>query len=257
ARTLDRRAQSIMFWLGMSEEDQLPPEEEILARLEEQLGGIPEGKRPQLMAPMIDLVKGGLSQASPLMGCYMDLQADEYLLGSGPGLVTVLVQTFIPAHSWEFYTEVIKGGRPIEGGETREVHQRRQQELLMDIRLSMADVVGGRESVLFIAPLADQGNVAVEVWQVLALWDLQDGPEPGLVQAVRYDTYDGDPEYRQPLDELRKRIVAAAEASSADRLKDVRDLNTHYHELGAYDDITPGDGLDDPFTPALPPPPTP
>ena len=45
-------------------------------------------------------------------------------------------------------------------------------------------LLGGREAVVFLAPLGAHNAIAVEAWQVVDQWDLQ--TVDGTVNAVRY-----------------------------------------------------------------------
>ena len=60
----------------------------------------------------------------------------------------------------------------------------------------------------------------------------------------------------QTLANLTSRITATAttDAFADSRIANVSGLNRHYRDIGAYDDITPGDGSDATFMPAMPPP---
>ncbi|MDE2904088.1 MAG: hypothetical protein OXP73_13810 [Chloroflexota bacterium] len=76
-----------------------------------------------------------------------------------------------------------------------------------------------------------------------------------VVQAIRDDTPAGDPEHTQTLANLSSRITAgaAADGQSTNRATRVDQLKQEYRDLGAYADITPGDGQTTTFTPAQPP----
>ena len=86
-------------------------------------------------------------------------------------------------------------------------------------------------------------------------WDLQMG-EDGTVNAVRFGVPDNDPEQRQTLASLKSRgtTAAASDAAAGQRIANVSGLTQYYRDIGAYDDITPGDGSTAAFTPAQPPP---
>ena len=78
----------------------------------------------------------------------------------------------------------------------------------------------------------------------------------GVVQTVRDDTPEGDPEHTQTLANLTSRITTAAagDGHATTRVTTVGGLQTHYRTtLLAYADITPGDGATTTFTPKQPP----
>lgn len=131
-----------------------------------------------------------------------------------------------------------------------------REELVTRIETDLIGWIGGRESVLFLAPMGAHGAIAIEVWQAVTQWDLQQEGD-GLAHAVRYGVSWNDPERTQTLANLKSRVTAAAasDAFANDRIEDASGLTQYYRDIGAYDDITPGDGENTPFTPAQPPPP--
>ena len=126
-------------------------------------------------------------------------------------------------------------------------------KMLQDTEAALADIIGGRESVVFLAPMGAHNAIAVEAWQAVEQWDLQ--TKDGTVYAVRYGVPEGDPEHSQTLANLKSRITTAATTDkfAGKRIANVSGLNTYYRDIGAYGDITPGDGKSDTFTPAQPP----
>ena len=119
----------------------------------------------------------------------------------------------------------------------------------------LSNALGGRENIIFAAPMGAHSAIAFEAWRVIAQWDLQ-VDEAGTVQAVRYGSPQEDPEHMQTLANLKTRITAAAttDAFADDRIANISGLNQYYRTIGAYGDITPGDGSDATFMPAMPPP---
>ncbi len=77
-----------------------------------------------------------------------------------------------------------------------------------------------------------------------------------MVHAVRYGTFEGDPEHTQTLTNLKARIMAAVASDefADERIENADGLNDYYRDIGAYGDITPDDGSTATFTPAQPPP---
>ena len=120
---------------------------------------------------------------------------------------------------------------------------------------SLIGRIGGYESVVFLAPMGAHNAIAIEAWQVVAQWDLQTDDE-GTVNAVRYGTFEGDPEHTQTLANLKSRVTTAATSDSFanSRIGNVSGLTQYYRDIGAYGDITPDDGETTPFTPSQPPP---
>ncbi len=94
-----------------------------------------------------------------------------------------------------------------------------------------------------MAPMGAHNAIAIEAWQVVAQWDLQTDDE-GTVNAVRYGTFEGDPEHTQTLANLKSRVTTAATSDSFanSRIGNVSGLTQYYRDIGAYGDITPDDG---------------
>ena len=128
-------------------------------------------------------------------------------------------------------------------------------ELVWTEESALREIVEGREVIIFLAPLGAHYAIAVEVWQVVEQWDLQEDDQ-ATVHAVRFETDEGDPEHTQTLANLKTRITTAAadDDFADDRIENVDELDDYYDEIGAYDDITPDDGDTTTFTPAQPPP---
>ena len=113
--------------------------------------------------------------------------------------------------------------------------------------VSLTDIVEGREGVVFLAPMGAHHAVAIEVWQVVAQWDVQRGDD-GTVNTVRYGASEHDPEYTQPFTTLKKRVQDATtlgarvpRSSGADRIPNADGLQGYYESIGAYGFIGPYD----------------
>ncbi len=121
-----------------------------------------------------------------------------------------------------------------------------------DAESLLKESIAGRDSVLFLAPMGVYDNIAVEVWQAVAQWDLQD--DAGVLQAVRHGVDECHPEFSQTLANLTSRITTAAgsDAFADQRVANVSGLTQLYQDIGAYRDITPDDGSSNVFTPAAP-----
>ncbi len=107
---------------------------------------------------------------------------------------------------------------------------------------------------MFLAPMGAHNAIGFEAWQAVASWAVVTD-DAGVAQAVRDDTPAGDPEHTQTLANLSSRITAgaAADGKATTRATRVDQLQQEYRDLGAYGDITPGDGQTTTFTPAQPP----
>ena len=201
------------------------------------------------------LAKGGLSTEYMFLSCYINYTVHEYLLGAGPSLLTVAYDKFAEARSYDLFRRAHDAGEfPGQDLMTEGSYQAFVKQIVWDTETLVSDATSSRESVVFLAPMGAHNAIAVEAWQAVAQWDLQTDDDD-TVHAVRYGAPQGDPEYTQTLANLKSRITAAAAADdfSDDRIANASGLTQYYRDIGAYGDITPGDGSTATFTPAQPP----
>ena len=174
----------------------------------------------------------------------MDYTVSGYLLGSGAATLTVAYDQLAKTRSYDLYKKAHAAGR--YGNDvllTAEQYAEADSVTVAIAKETIEGAVMGRSSVVFLAPMAAHSSIAVEAWQAIAQWDIQS--IDGADTAVRYGADPNDTEYAQPL--------AASDAHADQRIANVAGLNQYYRDIGAYDDITPGDGVDNPFTPVQPP----
>ena len=257
-RTVQQREESIRFLLGIHEDEPLPP----AALIESEYSELADYPPTALMSwDVLDVARGGLSGVYRLLACFADYRVQEYLLGSGPGTVTVaydIVSQRGP-QSYEFYRRLHESGVLDDNPLLDEAeYSQRQQDQFSTIEAMLEPTIGGRESVVFLSPMAEYGTIAVQAWQVVAQWDLQ-LPANGVVEAAFYGTPNDDPESRQPLDELRNRIRVAAstDAFAGKRITSIDGLGDFYESIGAYGVIGPFNvprSEREPFAPSEPPP---
>ena len=222
------------------------------------LGGVAPQYLDYVKASFLPLARGGLSSDLLTLACYADYTVIEYLLGAGPlspNKLSVAYDRLGQVSSYELYRREHDVGRfgsepPISAGE----YQAYMDTQVMEVEELLREMIGGRESVVFLAPMGAHGNVAIEAWQAVGQWDLQTA-EDGTVNAVRYGAYEGDPEQTQTLANLKSRITTASttDTFADDRIDNASGLTQYYRDIGAYGDITPDDGSTATFTPGQPP----
>ncbi len=190
------------------------------------------------------------------VSCYVDFRVSEYMLGNGPAVVTAAYHRVSGADSYAVYSQLdLVLDDPGDSKLTRDQYHVWLAGLVQHVAATGGSLIEGRESVVFLAPIAAQHwDISIEAWQAVEQWDLQED-EQGVVHAVRYGVPEGDPEHTQTLANLESRITAAAatDAFAGQRIANVSGLNQYYRDIGAYDDITPDDGSTTTFTPAQPP----
>ena len=259
ARTAQQREDAIRFWLGLGEDEALPSPVQVEADFMSYVNQMSSRYRDYVGASYKAISRGGLSNDIPVLTCYADYAVQEYLLGSGPSIVTVAYDLVDDTRSYDLYRLSHAAGEfgpptttPLmSGGEYAEM----LGQIIRDGEEAFAGVLDGRENVIFFSPMGAHNAIAVEAWQAVAQWDLQTDDE-GTVFAVRYGAHESDPEYTQTLVNLKSRVTTAAASDdfADDRIENVSGLTQYYRDIGAYDDITPDDGSTETFTPSHPPP---
>lgn len=259
ARTAAQREAAIRFWLELPEDDSLPSPIETERRLLAALDQTNAAFAATLRANLRSLAEGGVSTDYQFLTCYTDYTVSDFFLGTGQennSTLTVAYDRLGEERSYEVYESAHAAG---EFGDqsllTEDEYLTHLDELATATELTLKFIIGERDAVLFLAPMAAHNAIAVEVWQTIAQWDVQTD-DNGTLQAIRYGSGTSDPEHTQTLASLKSRITTAAttDAFAGQRIANVSSLSQYYRDIGAYDDITPGDGSDETFMPDMPPP---
>ena len=263
ARSLAQREEAIRFWLDLEDSDPMPSLAEVERRITAELNRMNPIYPATVKSNFQAISKGGLSTDFMFLTCHTDYTVSEYLLGGGPTTLGVAYDRMGEARSFELYRQAHEWG---EFGEEVLMSEGEYEEYLTQhtqyVELLLGALLGGRESVAFLAPMGAHNAIAIEAWQAVAQWDLQEDDNE-VVHAVRYGALEGDPEYIQTLANLKSRITAAtttpSEGASGSsnprptRIANASGLSQYYRDMGAYADITPDDGTTETFTPAQPP----
>ena len=258
ARTIQQREKSIRYWLGMDEDEALPSPAEVERRFIDYVNRMDPRAQAVMEANLEGLAWGGLTPKTMFLTCFVDYTVSEYPLGPTevtPATLTVAYDKLAEVASYDLYKRSHEGGRygnePLTPPGQFEANM---AQVLVALESVLIHIVGGRESVVFLAPMGAYHAIAFEAWQVLEQWDLQTD-ENDVVHAVRYGVPEGDPEQTQTLASLKSRITTAAASDdhADDRIENASGLTQYYRDIGAYGDITPDDGSTATFTPAQPP----
>ena len=261
ARSPAQRELAIRFWLGLDADDALPDDEFLEALFTATFDVIDPSFRETVKSNFMAIAEGGLSEDYLFLACYADYTASEYLLGAGPTTLTLAYDRMGEAHSYELLRREHDAG---QFGDEALLSQREYESWLLGIvaeaEQTLIGQIGGRESVVFLAPMGAHNAIAVQAWQVVDQWDLQTDDDD-VVHAVRYGVSEGDPEHTQTLANLESRITTATTPAATPpstpeptRVPNANGLTQYYRDIGAYSDITPGDGQATTFTPSQPPP---
>lgn len=254
ARTNSQREEALRLVLGLSATDTLPTTASARETLNSYVTLLAPQYRDAMEANFNHIIDGGLLEDGQFLACYVDYSVTEYVLGAGTSNVTVVYDNLLKRRSYDLYQNAHAAGRYGSGAvQSRSAYAMVGDAAVVAVETQIYDMMNGRESVIFLAPMGDHGGVAVEAWQAVAQWDVQS--TDGVKHAVRYGAHDDDEDYSQTLANLKTRVTtaAASDAHAGKRIANTSGLTQHYRDMGAYDDLTPDDGNDTTFTPSQPP----
>ena len=252
ARTAAQREDAIRFLLELDATDTIPSAAYLEVLFAATLNLLNPQNRETAKANVLAIARGGLSEEYRFLTCFADYTVSNYLLGAGPSTVTVAYDQRGEAASYELYRREQEAGTfgsdPLQ---TRGDYEASLQELVVGAEELLAAEIGGKERIVFLAPMGAHHAIAFEAWQAVAHWDV--ATVDGTVNAVRVGAPAGDPEHTQTLANLTTRITTAAanDAHATTRIGNVSGLQGYYQTIGAYGDITPDDGQTTTFTPPL------
>ncbi len=257
-RTAEQRADAIRLWLGLDAGAAIPDAAYVEALFMMVLDTFDPRLRETAKANFLAIARGGESMDYRFLTCFADYAVTSFLLGTGttPTTVTVAYDRMDEAASYELYVREHEAGTyGTDSLQTRGAYEAGLQAQVVAAEAALSAEIGGREAVVFLAPMGAHNAIGFEAWQAVASWAVVTD-DAGVAQAVRDDTPAGDPEHTQTLANLSSRITAAAttDAHATTRVTTVGGLQPYYRDtLKAYADITPGDGQTTTFTPAQPP----
>ena len=255
ARTAAQRTEAIRFWLRLNATETIPSVATLETLFAVVLDALDPDFRETAKANFLAIARGGESREYLFLTCFADYAVTNFLLGSGTTPATVAYDRMDEAASYDLY------GREHEAGtygnaalQTRGAYEAGLQAQVVAAETALSAEIGGREAVVFLAPMGAHYAIGFEAWQAVAQWAVVTD-DNNVVQAVRDDTPEADPEHTQTLANLSSRITtgAASDGQTTNRATRVDQLQQEYRDLGAYADITPGDGQTTTFTPAQPP----
>ena len=260
-RTADQRDEAVRFWLSIDEDDTLPSPSDLESTFESYIVQMDPRVRDEMRVNFKTLAHGGISADALFLTCYVDYDMREYILGAGPSVVTVAYDQMAQSRSYDLYKRSHTAGKYGDDALlSASEFAAEQSEIVSQTESDMRRAVEDRESVVFLAPMGAHNAIAIEVWQAVAQWDLQQ--VDGAVNAVRYGTDAQDVEHVQVLSSLKSRVVTAAAGDSfaGKRIGNVSGLTGYYRGIGAYGNIGPfgtgaavGGASENLFTPAQPP----
>ena len=104
ARTMEQRKAAIRYWLKLGEDEELPGPVLLETLFTVALEVVDPEYRETAKSNFRAIAKGGLSNEYQFLTCYVDYSVGGYLLGSGPGTITVAYDRMDEAASYGLYT---------------------------------------------------------------------------------------------------------------------------------------------------------
>ena len=255
ARTRIQRDQAVRHWFDLDAEDEIPHAEFLEILFTALMDTVQPQSKEILKSNFHAIARGGLSKEYLFLTCFTDYAVHEYILGSGPDSITVAHDQMGEIPSYTLYSRAhAAGDYGDEAILTEAEHATVMDNLLTTGKSEILQRTGTGESVLFLAPLGAHNAIAYEAWLTVDQWNLE--TQGGVTTAVRTNSSPSDNDHQLTLADLKSRITSAAatDTFANSRIANVSGLNQYYRDIGAYDDITPDDGSDETFMPAMPPP---
>ena len=198
-RTAEQREDAIRFWLQLGMDEAIPSAADLEILFTATFDVINPEYRETTKSNFLAIARGGLSEEYLFLTCFADYTVSSYLLGAGPTTVTVAYDNRDEAASYELYRwEHEAGTFGTDALQTRGDYEASLQDLVVAAEEALAAELGGRERIVFLAPMGAHNAIAFEAWQAVAHWDVVTADDD-TVNAVRVGALAGDPEHTQTL----------------------------------------------------------
>ncbi len=185
ARTAAQREDAIRFWLQLDATDAIPAPDYLESLFAATLDVLDPEYRETAKANFLAIARGGLSEEYLFLTCFADNTVTSYLLGAGPTTVTVAYDNRGEARSYELYRREHEAGT--FGSDPLQAHgdyEASLQAIVVDAEKTLAAEIGGKERIVFLAPMGAHNAIAFEAWQAVAHWDVATADDD-TVNAVR------------------------------------------------------------------------
>ena len=153
ARTTDHREDTIRYWLGLDDNDDLPSPSDAKTKFMTYVHGMSPRYQETWAANLDALAKGGMTKDILFLACYIDYTTQEYILGSGSGPITVGYDQMAESTSFELYSRAHAAGQfRNEALMTEGEYQDHLKQIGFDAEALADDIIGGHETVVFPRP---------------------------------------------------------------------------------------------------------
>ena len=185
ARTAAQREGAIRYWLRLGADDAIPSVAYVEALFAVTLDALNPEYRETAKSNFLAIARGGLSEEYLFLTCFADYTVSNYLLGAGATSVTVAYDKQGEAWSYELYRREHEAGTfGTEALQARGDYEASLQAKVVAAEEALAAEIGGKERIVFLAPMGAHHAIAFEAWQAVAHWDVVTESD-GTVNAVR------------------------------------------------------------------------
>ena len=171
ARTAEQRADAIRLWLGLEPDAAIPDAAYVEALFTAVLDTFDPAYRETAKANFLAIARGGESRDYQFLTCFADYAVSGFLLGTGttPTTVTVAYDRMDEAASYDLYVREhdsgTYGSAPLQ---TRGEYEAVRQAQVIAAEDALRAEIGGRDSVVFLAPMGAHNAIGFEAWQAVA-----------------------------------------------------------------------------------------
>ena len=206
ARTMDQRADTIRMWFNLQPEDEILHPEYLTIIFDATMDTLQPDMSEILKSNFKSIATGGLSEEFLFLTCFTDHTVDEYILGSGPTTITVAYDNMDETPSYDLYVKAHGAGNygaaPIL---SQTQHEAQMLSKLTTAEASLRSANGVQETILFLAPMAAHQAIAIEAWQSVAQWPLNE-KEDSTLFITRQELPASEPDHEIPLADLKSEL---------------------------------------------------
>ena len=170
-RTVEQRENAIRFWLQILPADPIPDVAIVEALFAVVLDTLDPEYRETAKANFLAIARGGESMEYLFLTCFADYAVTNVLLGTGttPTTVTVAYDRMAEAASYDLYVREHDTGTYGTEAHCRPAatYEASLQELVVAAEEALAAEIGGREAVVFLAPMGAHNAIGFEAWQAV------------------------------------------------------------------------------------------
>ena len=173
ARTATQREDAIRFWFKLGAADAIPDLATLELLFTVTLDTLDPDYRETAKANFLAIARGGESMAYLFLTCFADYAVTAFLLGTGttPATVTVAYDRRGEAASYDLYVREHAAGTYGDAAlQTRGAYEAGLQAQVVAAEAALSEAIGGREAVVFLAPMGAHNAIGFEAWQAVAQW---------------------------------------------------------------------------------------